>query len=207
MTFNISSFKSTGLVYGGSRPALFQVKFPSTIAGIANISAASLVKAPLVCRASELPASQIGSIDVGYFGRKIKLAGDRTFGDWTVTIMNDEDFGVRSMMEAWSNAINRHISNVRDPTLLTEQLGYKADLDVEQFSKSGALIRSYKIVGAFPTNISAISLDWDNQNQIETFQVTFSYDYWEPVQETSAYTNGGQNPYLDAANNPGNAVQ
>lgn len=207
MTFNISQFKSAGLVYGGARPALFQVKFPSTVQGIAGISADSLRKAPLVCRAAELPASQIGSVEVGYFGRKIKLAGDRTFGDWTVTVMNDEDFGIRSMMEKWSNAINRHISNVRDPTLITEELGYKADLDVEQFSKAGGLIRSYRIVGAYPTNISAIALDWDNQNQIETFQVTFAYDYWEPVQEQSAYVDGGENPYLDAANNPGNAVQ
>ena len=70
--------------------------------------------------------SSVGEFEVPYFGRKIKIAGDRTFADWQVNIMNDEDFGVRSMFETWSNALNRHVSNVRYPVLSRE--GYKADL-------------------------------------------------------------------------------
>ena len=198
MPFNISTFKSKGLEYGGARPALFNVDFqaPTTI----GINRNSLDKARFVCRAAELPASQIGSIDIGYFGRKIKIAGDRTFADWTVTIMNDEDFSVRSLFEAWSNSINRHISNVRDRSVAKENTGsYKTDLFVNQYSKDGEMIRSYSIIGAFPTNISAITLDWDNQNQIETFQTTFTYDYWVPILEGSSKVGGGTNPYLAQA--------
>jgi hypothetical protein len=197
MPFNIDSFKSKGLVYGGARPSLFAVYF--TAPSIPGLDPTSLEKAKFVCRAAELPASQIGTVEVGYFGRKIKMAGDRTFADWTVTIMNDEDFSVRSMFEAWSNALNRHVSNVRDVAVGGETVStstYKADFTVIQYSKDGEPIRSYDIIGAFPTNISAIGLDWDNQNQIQTFQTTFAYDYWVPALENSSKLDGGYSTYL-----------
>lgn len=206
MPFNIASFKSSGLVYGGARPSLFDVYF-SAPDGL-GLDNTSLEKAKFVCRAAELPASQIGTVEIGYFGRKIKIAGDRTFADWTVTIMNDEDFGVRSLFEAWSNAINRHVSNVRDPNATSENSNlstYKADLIVNQYGKDGEKIRAYKIIGAFPTNIAAITLDWDQQNQIETFQTTFTYDYWIPddTAETSTKSDGGANPYAAIAEEDG----
>jgi hypothetical protein len=200
MPFNIDRFKSEGLVYGGARPSLFNVEF--NVPNGLGLNFKSVDKAQFVCRAAELPASQISSIDVGYFGRKIKIAGDRTFTDWTATIMNDEDFSVRSLFESWSNAINRHVSNVRNINANGERPGgttYKSDFIIKQYGKNGTTIRSYKLVGAFPTNISAISLDWDNQNQIETFQTTFAYDYWLPYLEGSASNDGGINPYLNDA--------
>jgi len=195
MPFNINSFKYNGLVYGGARPSLFnvQLSIPQGI-GIDNISAQ---KFEFVCRTAELPASTVGSFDVPYFGRKIKLAGDRSFADWQVNVMNDEDFAVRAMFEKWSNAINRLVSNVRDPVVNFEN--YKTDLTVIQYSKDGGIIRSYDIIGAFPTEIGAIALDWDSQNTMETFPVTFSYDYWIPNVEASDKKAGGVNVYIDQA--------
>ena len=107
--------------------------------------------------------------------------------------MNDEDFAVRSLFEAWSNALNRLVSNVRDPSLSAEQ--YKQDLEVIQYSKDGSELRSYMIIGAFPTQIGAIALDWDSANQVETFTVNFSYDYWIPAIEASNKKAGGVNLY------------
>lgn len=199
MPFNINTFKQRGLVYGGARPSLFNVflSVPQGI-GIDNVSAD---KFRFVCRTAELPASDVTSFDIPYFGRKIKLAGDRTFTDWSVTVMNDEDFAVRSMFETWSNAINRMVANVRDPVISAEQ--YKADLEVIQYSKDGSEIRSYEIIGAFPTQIGAISLDWDSANSIETFTVNFAYDYWTPGTETSDKRAGGTNVYAAAAEQDG----
>lgn len=191
MPFNISAFKSNGLVYGGARPSLFNV-FLSVPAGI-GIDNVSVNKFRFVCKSAELPASTTGSIDIGYFGRKIKVSGDRTFEDWAVTVMNDEDFSVRALFETWSNALNRLVSNVRDPNISAEQ--YKADLEVIQYAKDGEEIRSYKIVGAFPTAIGGIALSWDTQNGIEEFAVTFAYDYWEPLIESSDKKAGGVNTY------------
>lgn len=203
MPFNINSFKQRGLVYGGARPSLFNVflSVPQGI-GIDNVSAD---KFRFVCKTAELPAATVSSFDIPYFGRKVKLAGDRTFTDWSVTIMNDEDFSVRAMFESWSNAMNRLVSNVRDPGVSTEQ--YKADLEVIQYGKDGSELRSYQIVGAFPTEIGAIALDWDTTNNIETFTVNFAYDYWVPNIEASDKKAGGVNTYgaqteLDGVSGP-----
>jgi len=161
--FNINSFKTNGLVYGGARPSLFDV-FMSAPAGI-GIDNVSVDKFRFVCKAAELPASAVSTIDVPYFGRRIKVAGERAFADWSVTIINDEDFSVRAMFEAWSNALNRLVSNVRDPASAAEQ--YKVDLDIVQYGKDGTKIRSYKLIGDFTTAIGGIELSWDSASAIE----------------------------------------
>ena len=119
-----------------------------------------------------MPASTIQPINVPYFGRQLKLAGDRTFEAWSVTVINDEDFLIRNAMEEWSNKINRLQRNVREINK------YKSQAQVTQFGKDGTKLRVYEFNGIFPTNISSIDLGWDADNQYETFQVTFEYDYW-----------------------------
>ena len=189
--FNIEAFKSNGLVYGGARPALFNV-FLTVPAGI-GIDNVSVDKFRFVCRAAELPESNVSEIPIPYFGRKIKVAGERDFADWQVTIMNDEDFSVRSMFELWSNAINRHIANVRDPALSFEN--YKVDIEVVQYSYTGEVIRSYMLVGAWPKVVSSIGLDWNSADAIQEFNVTFTYDLWVPNVEVSSRNAGGVNVY------------
>lgn len=203
MPFNINAFKQNGLVYGGARPSLFQVVL--SVPGALGIDSVSVDKFRFVCRTAALPESTISPIEIPYFGRKIKVAGERTFSDWSVTVMNDEDFAVRAMFETWSNALNRLVSNVRDPGISAEQ--YKTDLEIIQYSKDGGEIRSYQLVGAFPTSIGEITLGWDSASQIEEFPVTFSYDYWVPVIESSDKKAGGVNVYgpeteLDGAAGP-----
>jgi len=177
--FNISSFKNRGLALGGARPALFEV-YMSQPAGLRGINQRSLDKFRFTCRAAAIPASTVSSVDIGYFGRKIKVSGDRTFTDWTVTVMNDEDFAVRSFFEKWSNSLNSLQSNIRDASYVGSESLYKSELNVIQYGKAGDVIRAYDIIGAFPTSVDAITLDWDTTNQIETFNVTFAYDYWLP---------------------------
>ena len=191
MPFNIAAFKSNGLVYGGARPSLFNV-FLTVPIGI-GIDIVSVDKFRFVCRAAEIPESTVGEIEIPYFGRKVKVAGDRSFSDWSVTVMNDEDFAVRGMLEAWSNAINRMVANVRDPNLAAEQ--YKTDIEIVQYGKAGDILRSYMLIGAFPTQLSGISLSWDTTNNIEEFNCNFAYDYWVPVVEASDKKAGGVNIY------------
>jgi len=199
MPFNISAFKSNGLVYGGARPSLFNV-FMSVPAGL-GIDNTSVDKFRFVCKTAELPESVISSIDVPYFGRRIKVAGDRSFTDWSVSVINDEDFSVRAMFEAWSNALNRLVSNVRDPAISAEQ--YKVDLDIVQYGKDGSTLRSYQLIGAFPTQISGISLSWESASAIEEFTVNFAYDYWIPLVESSDKKAGGVNVYGGLAQQDG----
>jgi len=199
MPFNISSFKTNGLVYGGARPSLFNV-FVTPPAGL-GIDNTSVEKFRFLCKTAELPESTVSSIEIPYFGRKIKVAGERAFADWGVTVMNDEDFAIRAMFEAWSNAINRMVSNVRDPNVAVEN--YKTDLEVIQYGKDGSKIRSYQLVGAFPTSVGSIALGWDSTNAIEEFSVNFSYDYWIPVVESSDKKAGGTNTYGTQAETDG----
>lgn len=175
MAFNINEFKSRGLTKGGVRPSLFQVEIDPNIGEDQSV----LDKFIFTCQASEVPAATISSIDVGYYGRKIKLAGDREFGDWSVTVMNDEDFLVRNMFEDWSNQINQLAGNLK---LLPANSYKSTDATVTQFSKDGSKIRAYQFVGIFPLSVAAMGLNWDSTNTIQTFDVTFAYDYWLPIQ-------------------------
>jgi hypothetical protein len=171
MAFNVNEIRSQ-LTLGGARNSLFQVTIQNPANSVADI------KVPFMVQTAQIPASSLGTIEVPYFGRKIKLAGDRTFADWTVTIINDEDFLIRNAMEQWSNTINSLQGNVRGFGAASPLL-YKAQAQVIQYSKTGLPIRTYQFNGIYPTDISAIDLDWNTTDQIETFQVTFAYDWWE----------------------------
>ncbi len=171
MAFNINEIRSQ-LALGGARPALFQVIMnnPANSGGDAKV--------PFMVRAAQLPASTVGTIEVPYFGRKIKIAGDRTFAEWTVTVVNDEDFLIRNAMEEWMQNINTHLGNVRKFAAASPSL-YKENANVVQFSKTGIPIRQYTFHGMWPIEVSTIDLDWNTTDTIEEFTVTFPYDWWE----------------------------
>lgn len=171
MAFNVNEIRSQ-LTLGGARGSLFQVTFNNPANSVADI------KVPFLVRAAQIPESSLGVIEVPYFGRKVKLAGDRTFGDWTVTVINDEDFLIRNAMEEWSNRINSLQTNLRAFGSASPLL-YKSTAEVTQFSKTGVPIRSYKFNGIFPSVVSNIDLNWGETDIIEEFQVTFQYDWWE----------------------------
>ncbi len=181
MAFRIEDIRGA-LKLGGARPTLFQVKLtlPSIVPNGLDISR----DASFMIQASAIPGSTISAIEVPYFGRKIRVAGDRTFQPWSVSILNDEDFKIRQGLETWHNKINSLEGNV-NTTGSSAPNNYKTDAYVYQYAKSGgasgttpAIIRTYKFVGLFPTEISPIDLDWNRTDEIETFQVQFAYDYY-----------------------------
>lgn len=168
MAFNINDLRSQ-LTFGGAKSTLFQVQITNPIVGgIADI------KVPFMVKASIIPSSTINSIDVPYFGRKIKVAGDRTFEPWRVTVINDEDFLIRNAMEAWMSAINTHEGNLS----AVGPVQYKAQAQITQFSKSGVPLRVYNFNGLFPTEVAAMNMSWEENDRIEEFDVTFAYDWW-----------------------------
>jgi hypothetical protein len=171
MAFNIIDIKSA-LQFGGARPTLFRcvITLPNSISG-------DLRDVSFLARATQLPASNLGMIQSPYFGRKVKIAGDRTYDPWTITVMNDEDFRVRNALEVWNQRINTHVGNLRDGNLPEERL-YKSVGTVTQFGKQGNTLRTYNLAGVFPETVSTIDLDWNANDQIEEFQVQFQYDYF-----------------------------
>ena len=174
MPFLISDIKSN-LKLGGARPTLFRVELNSPFTRDLTETSAFMIQA------AQLPGSTISPIEVPYFGRKIRIAGDRTFEPWTVTVMNDEDFKVRHALETWHHRINSLAGN-RNTTGSSKPDNYKQQARVYQYSKAGGNpIRTYQFEGLFPTEISPIDLNWNDTDQIEMFQVTFVYDYYEVV--------------------------
>lgn len=186
MAFDLNVFLAQGLIYGGARPSKFdvQVTFPTTLAGI-DPNAAS--KFNLTCFAASIPAFELGEVDVPYFGRKIKSAGDRKWGDWSVTVMLDEDYTTRAAFEAWNNAINRIESNVMQASFDGEN--YKVPWLVTQYSKDGVSpIRQYQIINGWPRTIGQMPLDWNGIDRISEFQMTVAFDNFAPAA-------GGESPW------------
>ena len=155
---------------GGARSNLFKatINFPGYAAG--NVELTSFM-----CKGAQLPQSQIEEVPISFRGRILKIAGERSFEPWSVTVLNDTDFGTRDAMERWMNGINGHTTNVG----LVNPVDYQADLIVEQLDRDGTSIKRYDFRGAFPTNVGEIDLDYDTAGQIEQFIVTFAYQYWE----------------------------
>lgn len=175
MAFSIEEFKGA-LSGGGARPSLFDVNITSAL----NFIGPAQEKLSLTCKASSLPSSTIGKVVPKYFGRDVAFAGDRTFEDWTVTVINDEDYSVYNALVAWSGKINGHETNLNKFPGAASSF-YKAEALVNHYGKTGNVIRSVQMVGIFPTNISELPLAWDSTDQIQEFTVTFSLDYWIPA--------------------------
>lgn len=161
------------LTEGGARPSLFQVIITNPIVASAD------AMAPFMIRAGQIPASNLGRIIVPYMGRTFPLPGDRTFDDWTTTVINDENFKVRDALEAWSGMINSHRGNVAGRGAAPS--AYLSQATVSQYSKDGSILRTYQFNNIWPANISAIDLDWQTTDSIEEFQVTWAYEDWKII--------------------------
>lgn len=173
--FSIDQMKTT-LKLGGARTNLFSVQITPP-AGLTSFGGAEASAAQFLIQASKLPEVQIGTIQVPYMGRKLRLPGDRDFPAWNVNVINDEDFKVRNGMEEWMSKINGITTNTRDAAF-TSPAALKSSAVVTQYTKNGLEARSYTFVGLYPSDIAAIELSWGEPDQIQSFGVTFMYDYW-----------------------------
>jgi hypothetical protein len=132
-----------------------------------------------MARAAQLPGSTVNHIPQFYFGRELKFSGNRTFPEWTVTVINDEDFVIRDAFEKWMSGLDSHVANLRDNAFIKGDNGYQQDGYITQYGKRGDIIKKYKFVGLFPIDVSPIELDWGANDTIEEYAVTFAYQWWE----------------------------
>ena len=179
----ITGFKSK-LAGGGTRPILFEVEiaFPNET----QIDNDTKEKSRFLIKAAALPASNITPIDVNFRGRILKIAGDRTFDTWTVTVLNDVDFSIRSAFEKWMNLINKMEDNTgeQDPAI------YQPDAYVHQLDRDGSTLRTYKFHDVFPTQVSQIDLSYETTDAIEEFTVEFQVQWWEALKGVGANAGG-----------------
>ena len=195
----IDRFKSR-LSGGIARPNLFEVvlTFPDDVvdASVNDLDS----KSRFLVKGANLPASNITPITIPFRGRNLKIAGDRTFDVWTITVINDTDFAIRNAMETWMNGMN----NLQNATGETTPNDYQTDAYVYQLGRNGIaaanstqgtaqldgpkngdkvpVLKAYKFHGIFPTNISAIELSYDQPDTIEEFTVDLQVQWWDAIQ-------------------------
>ena len=170
---NIDDFKAN-LIGGGARANQFRVTItppPGIAIGL------DVRRASFLVTASQLPASTLGEIAVPFRGRNIYVSGDRPAPEtWTTTFYNDTDFMVRNAMERWHNGINDFANN----TGAVNSADYQTDLFVEQLDRDDTILKTYIFRSAFPTTIAQIDLSTAETTEIETFEVTWRYQHFEP---------------------------
>lgn len=160
---------------GGLRPNLYKVilTFPAAVGG-----AQASFKASFSCKATEIPASQLGVAEAWYMGRPAKFAGDRTFDDWNITVLLDNDMIVRDAFEAWSDSINANEGNIAIPGWGNPS-NYMAQGKVVLIDREGNEGKTYTIESCWPTNVGVVQLAWDQQNQIAEMPVTMAVNWWK----------------------------
>ena len=168
---NINDFKAK-LAGGGARANQFKVTMP--FPGYAQVGG-EIEDLAFLCSAAAVPAMTLGNINIKFRGRDVKIAGDRTFDAWTITVINDTNYKLRDAFERWQNGIN----NMSDNEGLTNPVDYQVDAFVDHLDRNGNTIKSYTLRGVFPTDIAAIDLSYDEATAIEEFSVTFAYQYFE----------------------------
>ena len=180
---NLTSFK--GKIGYGIRPNLFMVQVTNLEENLNESDKVSGSDADFtfLCRSAGIPASTIGTVEVPFRGRVIKLPGDRTFESWTITVMADEDMSVRGYFEKWMEKLNKHENGAGytedfASTLKVSQLARGTSAS-DALKDPHSVVRSYDFYNAFPTNIAQIDLSYDNNNTIAEYTVEFQYDWWE----------------------------
>jgi hypothetical protein len=175
---------------GGARPNLFEceINFPSA-AFTGDSDANSLSeKTRFLVKTASLPGSTINVIDIPFRGRNLKIAGDRTFDPWTITVINDVDFKIRNAFERWMNYMNKHEDNSGE----LNPVNYQKDMKVYQLGKAGVdvsmksndkmnVLKTYAFYGTFPTAISPIDLSYEQADTIEEFTVDLQVQWWDAL--------------------------
>lgn len=170
MSMRIDDFKAK-LQGGGARPNLFRIILPFPTYAVVGGETSEL---SFLCKGAQLPAATIGVIEVPWRGRQVKIAGDRTFEEWTITVINDTDFLIKNAFERWSNQINEHLEN----TGLINPTDYESSAVIEQLDRNENVLKRYSMVGMWPSEVSSIEVSMDSTDEIEEFTVTLQYQYW-----------------------------
>ena len=186
MANSLIDFKKA-LLGGGARPNLFQVNIPD-FPGNEPVSGSDAAgDFTMLVKGTSLPESTLGLVEIPFRGRTFKVAGDRTFAPWSITVINDTDFSIRTAMENWAQLIAQYAdgsgftnpgSYMRTATVTQLTRAKSAPNDVVDGGLAG--VKTYKFFDIWPTSISAIDLSYDSSDVIEEFNVEFQVNYWAP---------------------------
>ena len=180
MASTISNFKSQ-LKGGGARPNLFEVDVTCATGWVDDAER----EFKFLCKATSMPTQTIGSVDVPFRGRILKVAGDSTFEPWSVTVINDESFDIRQTFEQWAELING-IEDGSGAVAPSEYMGSgtikqlgRADVGTRNPGVDAGVLYTYTVQDIWPSEIGSIDLSYESSDAIEEFTVTFQVNYME----------------------------
>ena len=176
----ISNFSSR--FKGGVRPNLFtcNLTMPQAVGRLSRDFS-------FHCKGTSMPASTVPTIDVNYLGRALKVPGDRSYEDWTVTVFNDIDMDIRHAFEGWMHKIQNHGANHQHSVKHEDIYGTGT---VTQLRRDGSAVSTYELE-VVPTSVAAIDLAWESNDAVEEYAVTFSVNYWVPKRGGFNMPSGG----------------
>jgi hypothetical protein len=177
MAFNINEFINTALPRDGLRPNLFEIQ----MIGPSGVNPRNF---QFKAKATSIPSSVVGITPVMYYGRQVKLAGNRQFENWPVTVIMDEDdyaiSGVRGAFTNWSQMVNYHIGNFRNTMYVPPNTGgyFGTGIIYHKYKDNTGDTNVYMMQGCWPVEVGPITLDWADNDRVAEFQVTFAYQWW-----------------------------
>jgi len=173
--FDINSFKSN--FSGGARAYLFMwtPEFPTAISTVMESA-----KVPYLVRATSLPEDSVEEIIVNWQGADFKMAGKRTFTDWTITLNTDKKALIRQDFNSWIQLIHQidesatHLYGT--PGDGGSTANYFTTQILQMLDYDGVPINTLKLVGTWLKSVSPITLDYSSMD-IAQFDITFTYQY------------------------------
>ena len=192
---SINSFMSA--FDGGSRPNLYSVNLVCPVGPLPQLQ--------FYCKAAMLPQSYLGEINVPYLGRMARYPGDRTYDDWTIDVINDQNMTLRNTFELWNELFNTHAGNSTQYPNPRQAFGVAT---VAQLDRSYKIVKWYQFFDMWPELVSSVQLGYDQNDTVSEFQVTFKYSYFvtssSPYQTNSAVNVAGVGPGVNNQSQSGN---
>lgn len=187
MAFNISEFNAQINKHGLAQSNLFvmRITLPSSLQFLEQELGTNVLT--FLCRSVDLP--QLGVETLEYrprgFGPGEKRPIAMNFDPLQTIFMVDSNHGVLKFFHRWMQEIvnfdvEAGYTSSSPSSLLPYEFGYKDDYEctIEVIMYSGPTedkFYTYKFGKAFPTTIGNLQLAWENNAEIQTLAVTFSY--------------------------------
>lgn len=143
-----------------------------------------------LCKAANLPTTQLDVTELKYFTRSVKIPAAKQYAPITLTFYNTNSYTLRNQFLKWISVFNTPVSNLRNAIDLddagqsTVTIPFTTDVS-ENYAKIVLIphnekheeMAAYRFSYAFPTSVSGLQYSYENDSQVQTYDVEFQYLY------------------------------
>jgi hypothetical protein len=103
----------------------------------------------------------------------MKVPGDRTFADWTATVINDEAYVLRKAILQWQASITGFGKFISTAGVSNAH----KKITIQPYNREGVKNTHAVNVYGWPSEVGAIDLSWETVDAIQEYTVTFSISW------------------------------